>query len=315
MIPLHNTTSTTLGIQPQIATQTSEALSPSFQFGIFNPNKPNATFKFTFASASASASPSPCLPYRSKRTRPLSDVDGNLNANAVNEGPGRKKRRLRLHLITSRLSRPFSVPASYKHARIFGVKGVCVKGVGGLKRLGGLGDGKGEGKKEIGIGRNVLRKVAIFNRIRLQMRMHGARESMFRERQQQTLLDVDMHLRAILEEKQNNRCSEFVLPPSPLGRSNYDVLDSEDEMLMDELEDGCEKMIYSDFNVMCSSEEGEDEYEYLDTLDGLSPEDMQEQPLSPPEDERIVEMLREEGRLHDSYFVRLGGAEMGVSVG
>ncbi|KAK8901196.1 hypothetical protein QC760_010269 [Botrytis cinerea] len=120
---------------------------------------------------------------------------------------------------------------------------------------------------------------------------------MFRERQQQTLLDVDMHLRAILEEKQNKRCN------------------SEDEMLMDELEDGCEKMIYSDFNVMCSSEEGEDEYEYLDTLDGLSPEDMQEQPLSPPEDERIVEMLREEGRLHDSYFVRLGGAEMGVSVG
>ncbi|TGO18254.1 hypothetical protein BTUL_0011g00600 [Botrytis tulipae] len=310
MIPLNHTISTTLGVQTQVQTQVSKALSPSFQFGPLDPNKSNATFKFTFSS------PSPCLPYRSKRTRPLSDVDGNLNLNTVNEGPGRKKRRLRLHLITSRLSRPFSVPASYKHARIFGMKGVCVKGVGGVKRLGVFGgDGKVGGKKEIGIGRNVLRKVAIFNRIRLQMRMHGTRESMFREQKQQTLLDVDMHLREILEEKQNKRWNELVLPPSPLGRSNYDVLDSEDEMLMDELEDGCEKMIYSDFNVMCSSEEGEDEYEYLDTLDGLSPENMQEQPLSPPEDERIVEMLREEERLHDSCFVCVGGAEMGVSVG
>ncbi|KAF7959787.1 hypothetical protein EAE96_001394 [Botrytis aclada] len=310
MIPLHHTTSTTFGAQTQIQIQVSEALSPSFQFGPFNPNKSNGTSNFTFSP------PSPCLPYRSKRPRPLSDVDGNLNANTVNEGPGRKKRRLRLHLITSRLSRPFSVPASYKHARILGIKGVCVKGIGGVKRLGAFGgDGKVGGKKEIGIGRNVLRKVAIFNRIRLQMRMHGARESVFRERKQQTLLDEDMHLREILEEKQNKRWNEFVLPPSPLGRSNYDVLDSEDEMLMDELDDGCEKMIYSDFNVMCSSEEGEDEYEYLDTLDGLSPEDMQEQPLSPPEDERIVEMLREEERLHDSYFVCVGGAEMGVSVG
>ncbi|KAF7909948.1 uncharacterized protein EAF01_003666 [Botrytis porri] len=311
MIPLHHTTSTTLGVQTQIQTQVSETLSPSFQFGPLNPSKSNATFKFTFSPAS----PSPCLPYRSKRTRPLSDVDGNLNANTVNEGPGRKKRRLRLHLITSRLSRPFSVPASYKHARVFGMRGVSVKGAGGVKRLGVYGgDGKGGGKKEIGIERNVLRKVAIFNRIRLQMRMHGARESTFRERKQQTLLDVDMHLREILEEKQNKRWNESVLPPSPLGRSNYDVLDSEDEMLMDELEDGCEKTIYSDFNIMCSSEEGEDEYDYLDTLDGLSPEDMQEQPLSPPEDERIVEMLKEEERLYDSYFVCAGGAEMGVSV-
>ncbi|THV49431.1 hypothetical protein BGAL_0195g00080 [Botrytis galanthina] len=311
MIPLHHTIPTTLGVQTQIQTQVSETLSPSFQFGPLSPNKSNATFKFTFSSTP----PSPYLPYRLKRTRSLSDVDGNLNVNTVNEGPGRKKRRLRLHLITSRLSRPFSVPASYKHARIFGMKGVCVKGVGGVKRLGVFGgDGKVGGKKEIGIGRNVLRKVAIFNRIRLQMRMHGVRDSMFREQKQQTLLDVDMHLREILEGKQNKRWNELVLPPSPLGRSNYDVLDSEDEMLMDELDGGCEKMIYSDFNVMCSSEEGEDEYEYLDTLDGLSPEDMQELPLSPPEDERIVEMLREEERLHDSYFVCVGGAEMGVSV-
>src|ERR1700710_1956755 len=39
------------------------------------------------------------------RRRALSDVDGGGSE-------GRKKRRLRLHLITSRLSRPFSQPAS-----------------------------------------------------------------------------------------------------------------------------------------------------------------------------------------------------------
>lgn len=43
-----------------------------------------------------------------KRKRPLSDVDGVDTANLPV-----KKRRLRLHLITSRLSRPFSVPATH----------------------------------------------------------------------------------------------------------------------------------------------------------------------------------------------------------
>lgn len=45
-----------------------------------------------------------------KRQRPLSDVDGEVFRS-------NKKRRLRLHLITSRLSRPFSFPATYIYNR------------------------------------------------------------------------------------------------------------------------------------------------------------------------------------------------------
>src|SRR5277367_2581718 len=40
-----------------------------------------------------------------KRRRPLWDVDGGTSE-------GKKKRRLRLNLITSRLSQPFSIPAT-----------------------------------------------------------------------------------------------------------------------------------------------------------------------------------------------------------
>ncbi|KAI9649159.1 hypothetical protein NHQ30_001726 [Ciborinia camelliae] len=261
-----------------------------FKFGILN--KP--PFKFTFTSPFTSS----VLPHRpSKRARALSDVDGNdING-------GRKKRRLRLHLITSRLSRPFSVPASNIANR-----GGCAKNV----VLGG-------GRKKLGLrqhhGKNVLRKVAILNRVRMQM--DEARDFMKvrhdeRKKHEERLglgMGMDVHLREIVTGKQNRRCNEFVLPPSPLGRSNYDALDSEDEMCMDEAEDGGQE-IYSDFNVMCpSSLRGDgDDYEYLDTLDGLSPEDIQDHPPSPPSEESIVEMLREEERQHDSYFVEVGGS-------
>ncbi|KAF7865480.1 hypothetical protein EAF04_006454 [Stromatinia cepivora] len=265
-------------------------LQEPFRFKLLT-NPPNESSFPSFASAS--------LPYRSKRARALSDVDG--NGNSVEEG--RKKRRLRLHLITSRLSRPFSVPATNIN---IANRGGSAKNfvLGGIRRFGEQG-----GKKEIGIGsgKNVLRKIAILNRVRLQMR--GAREvlSVCRgsesERKGERLgLDVGIHLRGIVKvtEKQNKRWNEFVLPPSPLGKSNYDALDSEDETSTNEPEDGREKEIYSDFNVMCPLGEGED-YEYMDTLDGLSPEDMQEQPPSPPEEERIVEILREEERLLVGY--------------
>lgn len=216
---------------------------------------------------------------------------------------GRKKRRLRLHLITSRLSSPFSVPASNIVNR-----GGCAKNLvlGGRKRF-------GAGVKK-DVGKNVLRKIAILNRIRLQM--DGARGCMrgchFVNRGKERVelaLDVNVHLKEIGMGKQNKRWNEFVLPPSPLGRSNYDALDYEDEMLMDEEGDGREKEIYSDFSVMCPSRSGVegDDYEYLDTLDGLSPEDMQDQPPSPPSEEGIAEMLREEEKQHDGCFVSLGG--------
>lgn len=189
---------------------------------------------------------------------------------------GRKKRRLRLHLVTSRLSRPFSAPASHR--------GGCAKNAGLV------------GRKRLGIrqhhGRNVLRKVAILNRVRLQLDEARNMMKMRREERRDHFerSGLDVHLKEVSKEinNQNKRWNEFMLPPIPLGRSNYDALDSEDEMGMSE-EDGNEREIYSDFNVMCPSGGDGDDYEYLDTLDGLSPEDMQDQP---PSEESIVEMLR-----------------------
>lgn len=85
-------------------------------------------------------------------------------------------------------------------------------------------------------------------------------------------------------------------PPSPLGLSNYDALDLEDEM-EDEIHDGVGKIesIYSDFNIMNPCTEDGDDYDYLDALDGIIPEDLPDSPPTPPE-EAIVEMLREDHR-------------------
>jgi hypothetical protein len=209
-----------------------------------------------------------------KRRRALSDVDGDGNE-------GRKKRRLRLHLITSRLSRPFSQPASNIVNR--GVSKIAIWG------------------KNKALGRNLLRKAAIMNRVRL--RMDAAKDFM---RQQEQRSRETLALREIVVQKP--RLHDLPLPPSPLGLSNYDALDLEDEMNDDEEhEGGIERTstIYSDFNIM-NPVTGDDDYDYLDALDGISPQDLPDTPPAPPE-ESIVEMLREKERQGDSYFVHLGG--------
>ena len=211
-----------------------------------------------------------------KRRRALSDVDGDGNE-------GRKKRRLRLHLITSRLSLPFSQPASNIVNR--GISKIAVWA------------------KNKALGRNVLRKAAIMNRVRL--RMDAAKDFM---RLQQERSKGPLALREIVVQKP--RCYDLPLPPSPLGLSNYDALDLEDDMSDDD-HDGEEggidhaSSIYSDFNIMNPCGDGDD-YDYLDALDGISPLDLPDTPPPPPE-ESIVEMLREKERQGDSYFVHLKG--------
>jgi len=208
-----------------------------------------------------------------KRRRALSDVDGDGNE-------GRKKRRLRLHLITSRLSRPFSQPASNIVNR--GISKIAVWG------------------KNRALGRNVLRKAAIMNRVRL--RMDAAKDFMRlqAERSRETLA-----LREIVVQKP--RCHELPLPPSPLGLSNYDAFDLEDDLGDEDHEGGIERCssIYSDFNIMNPTSSDGDAYDYLDALDGISPEDLPDTPPQPPEDS-IVEMLREKERQGDSFFVHVG---------
>lgn len=205
-----------------------------------------------------------------KRRRALSDVDGDGNK-------GRKKRRLRLDLITSRLSRPFSQPASNIVNR--GISRIAIWG------------------KNKALGKTLLRKAAIMNRVRL--RMDAVKDFMHQQKSRETL-----ELRKIVVQKP--RFHDLPLPPSPLGLSNYDALDLEDELSDEEQEGGLDRCstIYSDFNIMNPITSDGDAYDYLDALDGISGEDLQDGPPLP--EEGIVEMLRENDR-QDGVFVHLRG--------
>jgi len=207
-----------------------------------------------------------------KRRRALSDVDGDGNE-------GRKKRRLRLHLITSRLSRPFSQPASNIVNR--GMSKIAVWG------------------KNRAVGRNILRKAAIMNRVRLRMDAAKYCMRLQQERSRETLALCEIVV-------QKPRCFELPLPPSPLGLSNYDAFDLDDETGDDDEEGGIERCsaIYSDFNIMNPIGSDGDAYDYLDALDGISPEDLPDTPPQPPE-ESIVELLREKEWQGDGFFVHV----------
>jgi len=237
------------------------------------------TFSFTFSVGPSIKfsfdRPVPALHRPFKRRRALSDVDGDGNE-------GRKKRRLRLHLITSRLSLPFSQPASNIVNR--GVSKIAVWG------------------KNKALGKNLLIKAAVLNSVRLRM---DAAKDFIRQQQQRGGREA-LALREIVVQKPRH---ELPLPPSPLGLSNYDALDLEDEM--DDEEENHEggiirtTSIYSDFNILNPSTSDETDYDYLDALDGITPEDLPDTPPEPPE-ETILEALREKERQGDSYFVRLG---------
>jgi len=105
---------------------------------------------------------------------------------------------------------------------------------------------------------------------------------------------------------QKPRCFDFPLPPSPLGLSNYDALDLDDDVYDQDSDEDVDRCctIYSDFNILnpASTNEGDD-YDYLDALDGISPQDLPDTPPAPPE-ESIAEMLREDGR-GESIFVQI----------
>jgi hypothetical protein len=207
-----------------------------------------------------------------KRRRALSDVDGDGNE-------GKKKRRLRLYLITSRLSRPFSQPAS---------------------NIVNRGDSKpalwGRARSQ----KNLLRRAAIMNRVRMTVDaargMHQQRE---RAKETRALREVVV---------QKPRCHDFTLPPSPLGLSNYDALDLEDELDDDEQGGGVDRCasVYSDFNIMNPVTSDGDPYEYLDALDGIVPEDLPDPPPPPP-GESFVEVLRDKGGQGESRFVHVRG--------
>lgn len=203
-----------------------------------------------------------------KRRRPLWDVDGGSSE-------AKKKRRLRLNLITSRLSRPFSVPATNIVDRGFSRIAIWARG----RRL----------------DKNVLRKAAIMNRVRT--RLDTAKATAQREQaSRQTYA-----LQQVMAPKP--RFYDPPLPPSPLGLSNYDALDIEDEILEDdEHGEHSSSIVYSDFNVMDPTRAVDgDNYDYLDELDGI-PHEMPEERPPPPPDERLFDMLREKELQKDICF-------------
>lgn len=131
--PITTTTSTTATAAPTI---------PKTAVFTFRPAVPSPPLTFPFrpsSSSSSTATHDPITPL--KRPRPLTDIDGELST------LGKKKRRLRLFLITSRLSRPFSLPASNIVDR--GSSKIAVWA-----------------KQKSSLGRHLLRKAAILNRVR-----------------------------------------------------------------------------------------------------------------------------------------------------
>ena len=137
---------------------------------------------------------------------------------------------------------------------------------------------------------------------RIRMRMYAAKDlvRLHKERGREALALSEIVI-------QNSKHYELPLPPSPLGLSNYDALDLEDDLGVDDQEEGDERCssIYSDFNIMNPTSSDGDVYDYLDALDGISPEDL---PDTPPQllEDGIVDILREEERHGDSFFVSVG---------
>ncbi|KAI9837237.1 MAG: hypothetical protein M1819_000311 [Sarea resinae] len=226
----------------------------------------------------------------SKRLRPLTDVDGEGS-----ESLQKKKRRLRLALVTSRLSRPYADPATHIVDR--GISKIAVWA------------------KQRALGRNLLRKAAIMNLIR--RRAVEAKETEQRrleEARQAHLYDFSAALqncnplttstrRHQLSTAQTPRRQYIPLPPSPLGLSNYDALDLEDEVHDSADEEG--QSIYSDFNFLDPSEPVVDDYDSLRDLDALNEVPQERRPPTPP-DEKSIEMLREKERQKELSFVHFG---------
>lgn len=257
----------------------AEARAPAdvFAFQFFVGPPPTYDFDCTTSSRSSATSTRPF-----KRRRALSDVDGS-------SGICKKKRRLRLQLITSRLSLPFSVPAS----------NIVNRGISKIANW-------AKDRAKVG---NSLRQAAIMNRIRREWSQGSFSTNNWRRVHVTTsFAESNKTLRGF-----HRRDIGFVrtlsspLPPSPLGLSNYDALDLEDEMDEQNFDDDDgSASIHADFSsINTSSTMEDDEYEYLDDLDGI-PRHVHDNVLSLPPDERVVEMLKGADSPNDIRFVRLG---------
>lgn len=190
-----------------------------------------------------------------KRSRPRTDVDG--------EGLGhlqKKKRRLRLYLITSRLSKPYATPPTHINSR-----GTMRVGVWARQRV---------------VGRDLLRKAAIFNSIRIkritakEAEEHrpeiDTQSSLYRNLTQveiESLADCGRSHQSI---RHLGFCTQQFLPPppSPPGLSNYDAFDEDDGPLDEEADEMTgSDTIYSDFSVLDPASADIEDYDSLRPFD------------------------------------------------
>lgn len=227
-------------------------LAPARRFTFVFSSAPHGPFLFNYPRTP---------PFEStKRRRPLCDVDGT-------EFLGKKKRRLRLNLITSRLSKPFSSPAS--NVADHGIKKVTVwkRGCGTVPP----------------VAKDNLRKMAVMNCVKNQVEVMKMGAEKRREMmlpppieapvQTHAQLMCQMALRDISLVKPRTPESSPSLPPSPLGLSNYDALDLEEDVGISnwsDEEDPDDRMGFDTCSISTSRStvEGEN-YDFLDEMDGI----------------------------------------------
>lgn len=220
--------------------------SPEHRAFAFEPDDTlSASFVFPKAQSIAPRRDSP------KRIRPRADVDGEGSEDAQN-----KKRRHRLDLTTSRLSKPYASPTTHIACR-------------GEPRIAVWARQKAPRK-------NVLRKAAIINSIKKKDSPKRKMESKpptstadVGDEDEDAYTATYEGIGAIkrpgeLLKLQPPQQSYVTDDPVPVGLSNYDALDQEDpyDDLYQDDESDCES-VYSDFNNRDIAEEQSDEYDFL----------------------------------------------------
>ncbi|CCC11390.1 hypothetical protein SMACR_02048 [Sordaria macrospora] len=172
-----NSTSVSTAL-PEVLPTILQTPQPTPSPWVFTQIHPTADHILTFplnTTAAAALVASPLFPSRLnlKRSRPSTDVDGHNTAPL-----SCKKRRLRLHLVTSRLSRPFSLPATHilnRESILKGDKRLRSIAAAANRRMAmaGWGVGAAAGQNVMAMGGNGgsawLRKMAVMNRFRMRM--------------------------------------------------------------------------------------------------------------------------------------------------
>ncbi|PGH05356.1 hypothetical protein AJ79_06825 [Helicocarpus griseus UAMH5409] len=292
---------------------------------------PDMPPRFSFSRPSSPPSLNPCYP---KRPRSLTDVDGEGSV-----GLQKKKRRLRLVFVTSRLSRPFSAPPTHIVSR--GSSKIAVWA------------------KQKALGRNLLRKAAIMNRLRkhaLSIRNSDPRRfdavgqmiiffsrpnaslpattstsftqpstcsdnsaevsgrpstSPFNSRNEHLPLPAEIPYNPPSPPSTPRR-QYIPLPPSPLDLTNYDIFDKEDGFFdsdsdsESESHEGKSSRVYSDFNILDPSEPVVDDHDAIASFESLTFGSQLLLMESLKEDEKSTEIRLEQERQKEVSFVHFG---------